>query len=191
MNNENLSNQESLELISKMISTAKGNVGQGAFHMLLWGWVVMIVSAAHFVLLKFQLIAHPEAVWLLTIPTFFVSFYVGYKKGKKARVKTHLDRVYAWVWMAFTVTFLITFVLVMGKWDIINPMILTLAGYATFLSGVLLKFRPMIYGAIGFWIWAIIAYVAGPLYGILVTSAAICTGYLIPGYLLKMKTDES
>ena len=191
MNNENLSQQESLELISSMISTAKGNVRQGAFHMLLWGWVVMIISAAHFVLLKFGLVPHPEMVWLLTIPVFFVSFYVGYKKGKEARVSTHIDRMYAWVWMAFSITFLITFFLVMGKWDIINPIILTLAGYATFLSGKLLKFKPMIYGAIAFWVWAIIAFYAGPLYGMLVTSAAICTGYLIPGYLLKMKSDES
>jgi hypothetical protein len=191
MNNENLSNQESLEIISKMISTAKGNISQGAFHMLLWGWVVMILSASHFVLLKFQLLDHPEMVWLLAIPTFFVSFYVGYKRGSRASVSTHIDRMYSWIWMAFPVTFLILFFLVMGKWDIINPVILALAGYATFLSGKLIRFKPMVYGAIGFWIWAIIAYYAGPLYGMLATSAGICTGYLIPGYLLKMRSNES
>ena len=191
MNNENLSNQESLELISKMIATAKGNISQGAFHMLLWGWVVVILSTTHFILLKFSLFAHPEMVWLLTIPTFFISFFVGYKKGSQAKVRTHLDRVYAWIWIAFSVTFVLIFFLVMGRWDIINPVILAIAGYATFLSGQVLKFKPMVYGAIGFWLWAIIAYFAGPLYGILVMAMAISTGYLIPGYLLKKKANES
>lgn len=191
MNNENLSKQESLDLISRMISTAQGNVSQGAFHMLLWGWVVMLLSAAHFILLKFQLVAHPEIVWLVTIPTFFVSFYMGYKKGEQARVSTHLDRMYMWVWVAFSATLGVMFFLVMGNWNLLNAIILALAGYATFLSGMLIKFRPMIYGAIGFWLWAIIAYFAGPMYGLLVMSAGICTGYLIPGYLLKMKSNES
>ena len=191
MNNENLSNQESLEIIAKMINTAKGNVSQGAFHMLLWGWVVVILSTSHFVMLKFSLVAHPEAVWLLTLPTFFVSFFVGYKRGRKSKVHTHLDRTYAWIWMAFSITFVIIFFLIMGKWDIINPVILTMAGYATFLSGKVLKFKPMVYGGLAFWAWAIVAFFAGPLYGILVTALAISTGYLIPGYLLKMKTNES
>lgn len=191
MNNDNLSNQESLALISRMISTAKGNVSQGAFHMILWGWMVIIMSVSHFILMKYQLVPHPEMVWLLAIPTFFVSFYAGYKKGQKAEVKTHLDRMYSWIWMGFSVTLLIMFFLVMGRWVLINPVILALAGYATFLSGMLIRFKPMIYGAIAFWIWAIIAYFAGPLYGMLVMAAGICTGYLIPGYLLKMKSDES
>ena len=191
MNNDNLSTQDSLAIIAKMISTAKGNVGQGAFHMLLWGWVVMLLSATHFIGLKFNLLPHPEIVWLLTIPTFFISFYVGYKKGSQARVSTHLDRMYMWIWLGFSATLAIVFFMLMGKWDLMNPIILAMAGFATFLSGMLIKFRPMIFGALAFWLWAIIAYFAGPLYGLLIMSAGICTGYLIPGYLLKRKSNES
>ena len=47
----------------------------------------------------------------------------------------------------------------------------------------------MIYGGISFWVWSLIAYFAGPYYGLLITSAGILTGYLIPGIMLQRKKN--
>ncbi len=191
MDKENLTNQQSLEIISKMITTAKGNVCQGSIHMILWGWVVSIISISHFLFLKFEIINHPEMLWLLTIPTAGASMYIGFSRGKKAKVTTYLDRLYMWVWMAFMFTMVLMFFIVFGRWEIVNPMVLALSGYATFLSGTIIKYKPMIYGAISLWLWAVVAYYAGPYYGLLVIAAALITGYLIPGYMLQRKSNES
>jgi len=187
---DKLTHEDSLKIITGMISTAKGNVSQDAFHMILWGWVVMIVSFSHFMLMKFQVIDHPEMVWLLMFPTLLVSLYVGFKKGSQAKVTSHLDTMYMWVWLSFVITMALMIFFLYQKWDIISPMVLMLAGYATFLSGKIIKFKPMIYGAISFWLWALVAYFAGPYYGLLITSAGICTGYLIPGIMLQRKKNE-
>ena len=93
--------------------------------------------------------------------------------------------------MSFAVTMGLMIFFLAGKWDIVNPMVLMLAGYATFISGKLLRFKPMVYGAISFWVWALIAYFVGPYYGMLITSAGIITGYIIPGVLLQRKNNES
>lgn len=191
MDNDNLTNQESLELITKMITAVKGNLEQAVFHLLLWGWMVIFMSLSHFIMLYFQLYDHPENIWLLSIPTFIVSFVYGLKKGRSAKVRTHLDVIFTWIWLAFAITFTVIFFLIMGYWEIFNAVILALAGYATFLSGVVLKFKPLIIGAILFWVWAIVAYFAGTLYAFPVMSLAIFTGYLVPGYLLKRKSNES
>ena len=188
---DNLTNEESLALITRMISTAKGNVGQGAFHMLLWGWVVMAVSLSHFLLLRFEVVGHPEIVWLSMIPTLVISLYVGFKKGRKERVQTHLDTLYMWIWLSFVIIMSLMLFFIAGNWHLVNPMVLLLAGYATFLSGKIIRFRPMVLGGISFWAWAVLAYFVGPYYGMLVTSAAITTGYIIPGILLQRKTNES
>ena len=187
---DKLTHDDSLKIIAGMISTAKGNVSQGAFHMILWGWVVMIVSFSHFMLMKFQVIDHPELVWLLMLPTLLVSLFVGFKKGNQASVTSHLDTIYMWLWFTFVITMALMIFFLYEKWDIISPMVLMLAGYGTFLSGKIIRFKPMVYGGISFWIWALVAYFAGPYYGLLITSAGICTGYLIPGILLQRKKDD-
>ena len=184
-----LTHEDSLKIITGMISTAKGNVSQSAFHMILWGWVIMIISFSHFMLMKYQGINHPEMVWLLTFPTLVVSMVVGFRKGKQENIRTHLDSLYMWVWLAFVVTMGLMIYFIGQKWDIISPMVLILAGYATFLSGKIIKFKPMIYGGISFWVWSLIAYFAGPYYGLLITSAGILTGYLIPGIMLQRKKN--
>lgn len=185
-----LTHQDSLNLITSMISTAKGNVSQSAFHMILWGWVVMIVSFSHFMLMKYQVTEHPEIVWLLMFPTLLVSLYVGFKKGRQAKVTSHLDTIFMWVWLAFTISMALMIFFLHQKWDIISSMVLMFAGYATFLSGKIIKFKPMVYGGISFWVWALIAFYAGSYYGLLVTSAGIFTGYLIPGIMLQRKKNE-
>lgn len=185
-----LTNEDSLKIITGMISTAKGNVSQGALHMILWGWVVMIVSFSHFILMKYQVINRPEMVWLLMIPTLVLSLVVGFKKGRQANVRSHFDTIYMWVWLSFSLIMAIMIFFLNHKWDIISPMVLLLAGYATFLSGKIIKFKPLIYGGISFWAWSLIAYFAGPFYGLLITSAGIFTGYLIPGIMLQRKKNE-
>lgn len=72
----------------------------------------------------------------------------------------------------------------------VAPFILTLAAIPTFISGFIIKFRPVIIGGISFWVFALIAYFAGPSTGPLAVPAAMLTGYLIPCYLLKKKVGH-
>lgn len=52
MGNENLSNKESLKLITEMINTAKGNIQNSYIFFLIWGWLVMLASLLHYGLIN-------------------------------------------------------------------------------------------------------------------------------------------
>ena len=96
-----------------------------------------------------------------------------------------------WIWLTLSLTMALMIFYLNNHWEIISPMVLLFAGYATFLSGKLIKFKPMVYGGISFWLWSLIAYSVGPYNGLLITSAGIFTGYLIPGILLQRKNNGS
>ena len=74
--------------------------------------------------------------------------------------------------------------------DLVAPYILLMAGFPTFISGFLIKFRPLIAGGICFWIIAIVIHFAGPSFYPLGTALAMLIGYLFPGYMLKNRVDH-
>jgi hypothetical protein len=92
--------------------------------------------------------------------------------------------------MGFMISAVILFILLSKNISNIGPFILLLAGYPTFISGIVIKFRPLIIGGISFWIMALIAHFAGPSIAPLVVPVAVLAGYLIPGYMLKPKLDH-
>jgi hypothetical protein len=72
----------------------------------------------------------------------------------------------------------------------VAPHILLLAGFPTFVSGFIIKFRPLIAGGICFWIIALAVNFAPPSFAPLGMPIAVLTGYLIPGYMLRNKVNH-
>jgi len=176
---------ESLEIITKMINKAKGNVKQGSFYFLFWGWLVVIASLGQFYLDRFTDFEHPYMVWLIAIPGWIISMIYGYKQSNKKTVKTYSDNLVMWVWLGFVFSILI---IIFGGSYInfqITALILLFSGFATFISGLIIRFKPLIIGGSSFWIFTPIALYLGVHYAPLVMAVAIIVGYLIPGYLLK------
>ena len=56
-----------------------------------------------------------------------------------------------------------------------------------FISGAVLRFRPLIWGGVSFWILALAAHFGGPVISGLAMPAAMIIGYLVPGYLLRKR----
>jgi hypothetical protein len=190
-NNEKvMTGEESLRIISEMISRTKVNIRQGSFHLLFWGWLIFVCSLSVFILLNFFHVSNPWFVWYLVIPGVLVSMVYGFVTGRKERVHTYADRIYMWTWIGFIVAATILFILLSKTMAVVTPFILLLAGYPTFVSGFIIKFRPLIFGGIAFWILALVAYFFGGNVALLATPVAVLTGYLIPGYLLKRKVDH-
>jgi hypothetical protein len=85
---------------------------------------------------------------------------------------------------------IILFIVHSKSMESVPPYILLMAGLPTFVSGWIIKFKPLIAGGISFWIFALVAYFAGPSFAPLAVPVAMLTGYLIPGYMLKRKVDH-
>jgi len=192
-NEKTMSSQESLKIISDMISRTKTNIKQSAFHLLFWGWLITILSLSEYFISLFTNFENPWIVWLLTIPGVFVSLIYGFVKGSRQKVYTYAERIYMWIWLGFlfTVSIMVIFIASMNSMHIVGPFILLLAAFAVFISGIVIKFKALVLGAVAIWIFALVGFFAGPHISPLTIPAAVITGYLVPGYMLKKERTDN
>ena len=188
----NLTEKDSLKLITEMIKAAKGNANQSFFHIIMWGWVISTICIAQFIMIRFSdWKKNSVYIWLLVLPFGIVSSVYGYKQGRKEKVRTFIDSVYAWVWIAFVISLTLVLIISFRNVMSITPLVLVTAGTATFLSGQIIKFKPLIWGGLAFWGWSLVAFGLQNELNLIINALAIFTGYLIPGYMLKNKLKKN
>lgn len=192
MEEETFSPEESLLVIQSMIDNARERFQTDGHLYLVWGWTILFCSIGQYVLaVLFQYPQHYlvwEITWLVLI---YQVFYVRRKK-KKSRVKTYTAHILAFVWITFVVLmFLIGFLFgrIVGPeyYRNISPVLLALYGMPTFLSGIIIRFRPLRIGGILCWILCIVsAFFQG--YGqLLFLATGVLGAWIIPGYLLRSR----
>ena len=192
MQDENFSPQESLRLIESMINQAKNRFSEDGFLYLLWGWAVLVCSTAQFVLMHFYHSPYHYYVWIVTWVLLIYQVFYLRKKYKKERVRTYASNIIGFVWLTFLIMiFLLSFLI--GNMEgadyyrHISPIMLATYGMPVFLSGVILRFLPLILGGIGCWVLSIIAPMVEYEYQLLLVPAAMLIAWIIPGYLLRKK----
>lgn len=184
-NTSDFNEKDSLILITSMINKAKGNLGDNSIYFLLWGWAVLIASLSHFALLQLEYENH-WLPWMLMPITGVVSGIIGAKKSKKQKDHGFVSSAIGYVWAAFVVTMLI--VLVNGYkmgWENAYPVLISLYGLATFITGGLVKFKPFVYGGVSAWIISVISFYVPFEFVVLLIGLSMITAYLIPGYMFK------
>jgi hypothetical protein len=184
-----LTQEESLRIIHEMISAAKNDVKADAFIFLLWGWLVFVASLTQFALILMNS-EWNSIPWLLMPIGGIITVIYSVRKGKKERTRTNVTESLKYTWIAFTAAlFIIMFFNSMNVLQVL-PCIMVLYGMGLFLSGGALKFNPLIYGGMFCWACAIAGFYVQNIYQLLILSAAVMGGYIIPGYLLKMNNKK-
>jgi cation transport ATPase len=182
-----MSGEESLRVISEMINKTRVSITQSSFHLLFWGWLIFACSLSEFLLWKLTDWTNVWYVWLIVIPGVFVSMIYGFVRGKREKVFTYGTAIYVWTWMAFLVSSVIFFIIFPVETDSVGRYMLLLAAMPLFISGVVLRFRPLMWGAGAFWVLALVAHFGGATVSGLAMPGAMVVGYLIPGYLLRKR----
>ena len=126
------------------------------------------------------------------IVAMIIQFVYQSRVSKRERVVTHLDRYITIVW--------ITAGLLMGLMAFLSlkidsyptPFILGVTAMATAVSGLMLRFRPLVIGAVIFLAAAVISSFMRGTDQLLVFAVAMALGYLIPGYIIRsLKNGDS
>ena len=192
----NLSPQESLQLIESMINRAKDKFAEDGSMYLIWGWLVFICSLLQFALLHFLNYPYHYIVWLATIPVFIYQYFYVSKKQKQQNVVTYTDYIIGFVWITFAIViillgFLIGALTTGEYYTHIIHILLAVYGMPVFLTGVIVRFKPLTIGGIACWILCIIScFIPIYDYQFLLIPAAMLVAWIIPGYLLRAKYKQ-
>ena len=153
--------------------------------------MVSVANFVHYIPDVYRLYEAPYLVWLIAIPAAIASIWYGFKKSTTTQVTSHLDKVYTSIWIGIIVMIIICLIFMSRINYNHNPIILLFAGLGTFVSGILMKYKPIIIGAIVLWTGACSGLLCSVSDQQLISGVAVFLGYLIPGYMLKKVEKNS
>lgn len=177
----------SLSVIEEMINKTKERYSDSGFLYLLWGYLVVIAALLHYVLMQTSY-SYSFIGWAILMPLGgIVSMVYSVKENKKNYVKTYTDDVMKYTWLAFG--FLLAIILLfMGRLGLNTyPLVMVAYGVPTFISGGVLKFRPLIIGALLSVTIGIISFNFTFDIQLLLLCASILVAYIIPGHMLRIQ----
>jgi hypothetical protein len=181
------SEQDSLRVIQEMIEKTKKGIKDNGFFFLLWGWLVLVASLSHFAMLYWNLFDKPWLPWplLMTAGGIASGIYGAMSKKEKA-APSYVERFMGYLWGAFSIALLIVLgsMVKLGP-TAVYPFILVLYGIGTFVTGGVLKFRPLLIGGVICWICAIGSLFVSFDIQLLLIAVAVLFSYIIPGHILK------
>ncbi len=193
MNEPIMTQKESMELIASMINKAKNNFSERGLLYLIWGWVILVCCMIDFVGDHFFHYTYSYRIWFVVDVLVILQIFYLRRKNKLRRVKTYTGEINGYVWLVFVISIiLMVFICIKtGHEMLISPLLLVLYGMPTFLSGIIMKFKPLIIGAICCWVLAFVSPFVEPRFTELFIAVAVIAAWLIPGYLLKQKFQSS
>jgi hypothetical protein len=184
---ENFSPQQSLQLIDSMIKKVRNDIGANRFYFLFWGWLTFLALLLQFILKVVVQYRHHYLVWLVTIPAVIITIMRA-GKAHPNTYRTYIGDSMKHLWMGIGISFFVLSLIIsntQGGWLIAYPFFIMFYGLGTFVSGMFLKFRPLIIGGIFNWVLACVCVFLPYDYQLLIAAAAILTSYIIPGYIIQ------
>jgi hypothetical protein len=187
MEEKELSGEESLRLINRMIYEAKGYFYESGTGALVYGFTVFICSVFTFLTDK-NIINFPFAPFYLMVPVFFIQGWIQFKEEKKKKAKTFTDEAVDFIWVGYFLSVIISLAgIFAGAGYIIITTILFLTGFAAFLTGIITKFRyHIVCGILCLVLAAISFFIQNANIYFLLTAVSIIV-WIIPGFMLRAR----
>ncbi len=187
---ENFTEADGLAIISSMVNKARNQFSENGHLYLIWGWVILVCSLGQFVMKELLHLSQFYYIWLLLIPTIIYQIFYLRKEEKQSTVRTYTDEIIGYVWIAFIACSMLLMWLA-GRYfsnpDYLTVIWLIMYGMPTFLSGAVLRYRPLMIGGVTCWVLAITSAFVPVQYHMLLLAAAVVCGWILPGYGIQQK----
>ena len=188
---ETFTPEESLQVIRSMIEKTKTTVADNSIYFLLWGWLVFISAISQYILkVIVRTDRNPEVWWLMFIGIIGTAFYI--RRGRRRLVRTYVDEGFRniWIVMGIAHTLIVFTFFRRNDWEHCYTIFILIYSIGCYLTGRLLRFRPLVWGAILCWVLTILTTFVDEDTNILLLAAAVLGTYIIPGYLLRAKYKQ-
>jgi hypothetical protein len=180
-----LTGQESLELIARMIRKAKNDYFDTGLSALLWGSAVTFCSLVTFVNYWLHWAAL-DYVWFLLVAAVVPQVIIAIRESKDRRRKSYEDDLMSGIWISFGIAIFL-FSYIVSRYQVVQQagLYLVIYGIPTFATGYARGFRPMILGGLACWIFAILSTFTPNPYTLLYLAVSAQLAWFIPGLILR------
>jgi hypothetical protein len=188
---EQLTTEESLQLIARTIIKAKGSYFDTGMSSLLWGGVITFCSLATFAnhYLKWSFLGY---VWYLTLVAVVPQIIISIRENRDRKFKAHENDLMDGIWISFAIAiFLLSWVISWLNLNYEGSIYMIVYGIPTFATGYGRRFRPMVIGGIACWVFALLALLASYPFVLLYLAAAAQLAWFIPGLILRKSYREA
>lgn len=212
-----LSGQESLQIITDMIQKVKGTFNENGSSAILWGAVVAFCGLVSFAEREWNFNIGFD-IWFLIVIAIIPQLYIVFREKKRNLVKTYQQAATDSIWLVYGISIvgLVLYQNIMpGASDNIlkgegiqllqkniatgeikdfhfyvpgiSSIYLIIYAFPTIATGLVCKFKPMIYGAIICYGLFIISLFVPFKYDMLLMGLAGIFNWLIPGFILRKR----
>lgn len=184
--------EQSLQLIQSMISKTKQDMSDNGIYFLVWGWLTFFACTAQFILKHIYEYEKHYLVWTVVVIGIIFSVYNGSRERRKSRAKTYVGESMKYLWTGMGISFFVLSMILsrIGWGSSVFPFFILLYGLGTFVSGNILRFKPLIVGGEIAWGLAIGSVYVNYDYQMLFGAAAILFSYIIPAHMLRSRNKS-
>lgn len=191
MEEKELSYEESLKLINNMIGKAKKSYVTKGIAAIVWGALIVICSLVTWAEIQFKSDIGFD-VFILLILAIVPQVYFSAKEKRSKKFVSFEEGTAGYVWMAFGIAIFITsFYNSKYGTSESSTLIMILYGIPTFITGGMVKFRPMIIGGIICWALSIVSVYTPVKIDMLLMACCGLFAWLIPGIILWNRYQKS
>ena len=190
---QQMTNQQSLEIIQQMIAQAKTNITDSGFGWLLWGTMIFLTCISTYIFIDIgseNIFLGWNIFGLITVILLTYDII----KHKKKQARTYVDDLLKLIDIGFIICL---FTIIISINVAVSPnsgfgFFLMIFAFLMLIKGGVVKSNSLIIGAVVNWAGAIAIFINKEFrYDMLIMAAAVLIGYIIPGLQLRSKYRKS
>lgn len=203
---KNLSEKESLALITRMIVKARDSYRDTGIGAMMWGAVIAVCSLVKLSELHFGY-RLPFDIYWLTILAVVPQVFITIREKRERKMKSYDDTYMDYIWLAFGISIFMLIFIVNIMFQQLQPMVsalrqlgaepgfklqeyisalfLLLYGLPTFVTGAACRFRPMLWGGLFCWACSIASLFTSFRIDLLLTACAAIVAWFVPGLIME------
>jgi len=212
---KNLTEKESLDLITQMINKAKNSYHDTGIGAMMWGAVIAVCALEKLAEIQFNY-KLPFDIYLLTLVAIIPQIFISIKEKKERKVKSYDDIYMDHLWLAFGICIFLLILIINNVYadlkplvsdykelskgridwvdfrfsEYVSPLFLLLYGFPTYVTGAACKFKPMLWGGLFCWVCSIIAVYTTIRIDLLLTALSAIFAWLIPGVMMEREYQK-
>jgi hypothetical protein len=186
-NDQQLSNEKSLEIIHQMIQQAKTNITDSGLSWLLWGTMLFLTCIATFVFIDIDA-KNIFLGWNVFGGVTILLLTFDILRPRRTKVRTYVDDLMKMVDIGFVVCM---FIIIVSINVAVGPnagfgFMLMIFAFLMLVKGGAVRSNSLKVGAIVNWAGAIAILINKEFkYDMLIMAGAVLIGYIIPGLILR------